>query len=78
VWLLLALWVAQRPGSDGSLGAATALVAAVTHAGLTPGVIGRAMLVLEQYLGAVSNQASSATKPSRRERLAAALSGAGG
>ena len=78
VWLLLALWVAQRPGPDGSPAMAAVLVGPVTQAGLTPSDIGRAWQVLQQHLGQVSSQAPLSAKPSRKQRLVAALSGAGG
>jgi Ca-activated chloride channel family protein len=78
-WLLLALWVAQNPGPDGSPARATVLVGPVTAAGLIPTDIGRAWQVLERYLGVVINTVPIATaKPSRLKRLAAALSGTGG
>ena len=78
-WLLLALWVAQNPGPDGSPARAAVLVGLVTAAGLIPTDIGRAWQVLERYLGGVINPVPIATaKPSRRQRLAAALFGAGG
>lgn len=78
-WLLLALWVAQNPGPDGSPARAAVLVGPVTAAGLIPTDIGRAWQVLEQYLGGVINTVPiAAAKPSRRQRLAAALSGTGG
>jgi hypothetical protein len=77
VWLLLALWVAQRPGPDGSPAMAAVLVGPVTQAALTPSDIGQAWQALQQHLGQVSSQAPSSAKPSRRQRLAAALSDAG-
>ena len=78
-WLLLALWVAQNPGPDGSPARAAVLVGPVTAAGLIPTDIGRAWQVLEQHLGGVINTVPIATaKPSRRPRLAAALFGASG
>lgn len=78
-WLLLALWVAQNAGSDGSPARAAVLVGPVTSAGLIPTDIGRAWQLLEQHLGGVINTVQVATaKPSRRQRLAAALSGTGG
>jgi Ca-activated chloride channel family protein len=76
-WLLLALWVAQRPGPDGSPAMAAVLVGPVTQAALTPSDIGQAWQALQQHLGQVSSQAPSSAKPSRRQRLAAALSDAG-
>ena len=76
-WLLLALWVAQRPGPDGSPAMAAVLVGPVTQAALTPSDIGQAWQALQQHLGRVSSQAPSSAKPSRRQRLAAALSDAG-
>jgi Ca-activated chloride channel family protein len=77
-WLLLALWVAQNPGPDGSPARAAVLVGPVTSAGLIPTDIGRAWQVLEQHLGGVINTVHVASaKPSRRQRLAAAMSGAG-
>jgi hypothetical protein len=77
VWLLLALWIAQRPGPEGSPAMAAVLVGPVTQAGLTPSDIGQAWRALQQHLGQVSSQAPSSAKPSRRQRLAAALSDAG-
>jgi Ca-activated chloride channel family protein len=77
VWLLLALWIAQRPGPEGSPAMAAVLVGPVTQAGLTPSDIGQAWQALQQHLGQVSSQAPSSAKPSRRQRLAAALSDAG-
>ena len=78
VWLLLALWVAQRPGPDGSPTMAAVLVGPVTHASLTPNDIGRAWQVLEQHLGGVGGSAQQKPKPGRKQRLAAAMSGSGG
>jgi hypothetical protein len=78
VWLLLALWVAQRPGPDGSPAMAAVLVGPVTQAGLTPSDIGQAWQALQGHLADASNHSSSAAKPSRRQRLAQALSGTGG
>jgi hypothetical protein len=78
-WLLLALWVAQNPGPNGSPARAAVLVGPVTAAGLIPTDIGRAWQVLEQHLGGVINTVPIASaKPSRRQRLEAALSGTGG
>jgi hypothetical protein len=77
VWLLLALWIAQRPGPEGSPAMAAVLVGPVTQAGLTPSDIGQAWRALQQHLGQVSSQAPSSAKPSRKQRLAAALSDAG-
>jgi hypothetical protein len=78
VWLLLALWIAQRPGPDGSPAMAAVLVGPVTHASLTPSDIGRAWQVLEQHLGGVGTLVKPAAKPGRRQRLTAALSDTGG
>jgi Ca-activated chloride channel homolog len=78
VWLLLALWIAQRPGPEGSPAMAAVLVGPVTEAGLTPSDIGQAWQVLQGHLADASNHSSSAAKPSRRQRLAQALSGTGG
>jgi len=77
VWLLLALWIAQRPGPEGSPAMAAVLVGPVTEAGLTPTNIGQAWQALQQHLGQVSSQAPFSAKPSRKQRLAAALSDAG-
>jgi Ca-activated chloride channel family protein len=78
VWLLLALWIAQRPAPDGSPAMAAVLVGPVTAAGLIPTNIGRAWQILERYLGAVPSQTRPVTKPGLLRRLAAALSGSGG
>jgi hypothetical protein len=77
-WLLLALWIAQRPAPDGSPAMAAVLVGPVTEAGLTPTDIGQAWRVLEQHLGGLSPQANTGSKPSRLQRLTAALTGSGG
>jgi Ca-activated chloride channel family protein len=77
-WLLLALWIAQRPGAEGSPAIAAALVGPVTEAGLTPTDIGHAWRVLEQLLGGLDSQANAVLKPSRLQRLTAALTGSGG
>ena len=77
-WLLLALWIAQRPGPDGSPAMAAVLVGPVTHASLTPSDIGRAWQVLEQHLGGASGSAQPKPKPGRKQRLATAMSGTGG
>jgi hypothetical protein len=77
-WPLLALWIAQRPGPDGSPAMAAVLVGPVTHASLTPSDIGRAWQVLEQHLGGVGSFVKPAAKPGRRQRLTAALSDTGG
>jgi hypothetical protein len=77
VWLLLALWIAQRPAPDGSPAMAAVLVGPVTTAGLIPTDIGRAWQVLERHLGAVSSHSKPVSKPGRLRRLAAALSGTG-
>jgi Ca-activated chloride channel family protein len=77
IWLLLALWIAQRPGPEGSPAMAAVLVGPVTEAGLTPTNIGQAWQVLQRHLGQVSSQAPFSAKPSRKQRLAAALSDAG-
>jgi hypothetical protein len=78
VWLLLALWIAQRPGPDGSPAMAAVLVGPVTRASLTPSDIGRAWQVLEQHLGGASGSAQPKPRPGRKQRLAAAMSGSGG
>lgn len=77
VWLLLALWIAQRPAPDGSPAMAAVLVGPVTAAGLIPTDIGRAWQILERYLGAVPSHTNPVSKPGRLRRLAAALSGTG-
>jgi hypothetical protein len=77
-WLLLALWIAQRPAPDGSPAMAAVLVGPVTEAGLTPTDIGQAWRVLEQHLGGLNPQANTGSKPSRLQRLTAALTGSGG
>ena len=77
-WLLLALWIAQRPAPDGSPAMAAVLVGPVTEAGLTPTDIGEAWRVLEQHLGGLASQANADSKPSRLQRLTAALTGSGG
>ena len=77
-WLLLALWIAQRPGAEGSPTIAAVLVGPVTEAGLTPTDIGHAWRVLEQHLGSLGSQANADSKPSRLKRLTAALTGSGG
>jgi Ca-activated chloride channel family protein len=77
-WLLLALWIAQRPGAEGSPAIAAVLVGPVTEAGLTPADIGHAWRVLEQHLGGLGSQANADSKPSRLQRLTAALTGSGG
>jgi hypothetical protein len=77
-WLLLALWIAQRPGPDGSPAMAAVLVGPVTHASLTPSDIGRAWQVLEQHLGGATGSAQPKPKPGRKQRLATAMSGSGG
>jgi Ca-activated chloride channel homolog len=76
-WLLLALWIAQRPAPDGSPAMAAVLVGPVTEAGLTPTNIGHAWQVLEQLLGGLGPQANAGSKPSRLQRLKAALTGSG-
>ena len=77
-WLLLALWIAQRPGPDGSPALAAVLVGPVTHASLTPTDIGRAWQLLEHHLGGVGTLVKPAARPGRRQRLTAALSDTGG
>ena len=77
LWLLLALWIAQRPAPDGSPAMAAVLVGPVTAAGLIPTDIGRAWQILERYLGAVPSHTNPVSKPGRLRRLAAALSGTG-
>jgi hypothetical protein len=77
-WLLLALWIAQRPGPDGSPAMAAVLVGPVTHASLTPSDIGRAWQVLEQHLGGASGSAQPKPQPGRKQRLATAMSGTEG
>jgi hypothetical protein len=57
---------------------AALLVGPVTQAGLTPSDIGQAWQALQGHLADASNHSSSAAKPSRRQRLAQALSGTGG
>ena len=80
-WLLLALWIAQRPAPDGSPAMAAVLVGPVTASGVFPTDIGRAWQILERHLGGLSMQAKTPanTKPKagRLQRLAAALSGTG-
>jgi len=77
-WLLLALWIAQRPEPEGSPAMAAVLVGPVTEAGLTPTDIGQAWRVLAQHLGGLSPKANTGSKPSRLQRLTAALTGSGG
>ena len=77
-WLLLALWIAQRPGPDGSPAMAAVLVGPVTQASLTPSHIGQAWQLLEQHLGGASGSAQPKPKPGRKQRLAAAMSGSWG
>jgi hypothetical protein len=74
-WLLLALWIAQRPAPDGSPAMAAVLVGPVTASGVIPTDIGRAWQILERHLGGLSMRANTKPKAGRLQRLAAALSG---
>jgi Ca-activated chloride channel family protein len=85
-WLMLALWVAQRPEPDGNPAMAAALAGPASQAGWSAEAFVLADDVLYVLLSGFSSQGGMTgtpgkqpgRRPTRKERLAAALSGTGG